>query len=120
MARASINEIILDTVTGRPVTNASVLVTVRNTGLAATIYTGSVGLATTPNPLLTQNGRLIGWLEEGSYALIVTGAFAAQTINFEAVNADFRLQTGGGIIDGGIPSSTGSINDIDGGTPGAV
>lgn len=120
MARAAINEIVLDTITGHPVTNASVLISLRSTGLAAVVYTTATGSSTTPNPLLTQSGRLIGWLDEGSYALVVSGAFAAQTINFEAVNADFRLQAGGGIIDGGTPSSAGSVNDINGGTPGAA
>jgi hypothetical protein len=67
-----------------PKPGASVQVNVRN-GAAATIQDSEVGGGTLTNPLVADSlGRVFGWLEEGSYDLVVDGD-AANTFRLEAV-----------------------------------
>ncbi len=87
MPRVEITEII----TGRDsagvlygLDGASVQVNVRG-GSAATVYAAAAGGTTVPNPLTTNNGRLDGWLDEGSYDLVPTyGGVVGGTLAFEA------------------------------------
>lgn len=66
------------------VDGASVQVNVRG-GSAATVYAGATGGTTLPNPLTSDNGRIDGWLDEGSYDLIPTvSGVVGDTIAFEA------------------------------------
>jgi hypothetical protein len=69
--------------------SASVQVNVRDGG-AATVYAGPTGTTTLPNPLTTDaDGRIEGWVEEGSYDLVVSGALIEPyTQRYEAVKAD--------------------------------
>ena len=73
MSRVEIPEAVI-TVAGAAVSGASVQVNVRSSGAAATVYTSATGGATNANPLSTDSsGRIEGWLEEGSYDLVVSG-----------------------------------------------
>lgn len=66
------------------VDGASVQVNVRGGG-AATVYAGETGGTTLPNPLTSDNGRIDGWLDEGSYDLVPTvSGVVGDTIAFEA------------------------------------
>lgn len=66
---------------------ASVQVNARD-GAAATVYQAATGAATFSNPLTSDSsGRIEGWLDEGSYDLVVSGpGFSTYTQRFEAVN----------------------------------
>lgn len=56
------------------VSGASILVNIRGGG-PATVYAAETGGTTLANPLTsTAEGRIDGWLEEGSYDLVVSGA----------------------------------------------
>lgn len=87
MSRVSINEI----VAGRNsdgfllgLNGASVQINVAG-GAAATVYEADTGGATLTNPLTSSNGRVSGYLAEGSYDLIVTYQSAtAAAVRFEA------------------------------------
>ena len=85
MARVEIPEIVIDA-RGHPVSGASVQVNVRATGSAATVYEAETGVGTRANPLTTTaQGRIEGWLETGSYNLVVTAGVDVYTQAFEAV-----------------------------------
>lgn len=97
MARVEIDQIVFG-VDGTPVTGASVQVNVRNGG-AATVYAAETGTFTLLNPLTTANGQIEGWLEPGSYDLIITDGASGYTARFEAVRAsDLVSGTGQGYI----------------------
>lgn len=93
--RVEINEVVLRTYAKPPVLDqpvlapavgASVQVNVRGGG-AATVYAAATGGGTLPNPLTTDSqGRIDGWLEQGSYDLVVSGGgiAAPYTQPFEA------------------------------------
>lgn len=84
MGRVEIGEVVVDKL-GRPVPAASVRVDNRGGGLA-TVYSSPTGTATLGNPLATDAlGRIEGWLEEGSYDLLVTGNDTSYTQRLEAV-----------------------------------
>lgn len=84
MARVEIGEIVAGQ-SGRPISGGSVQVNVRN-GAAATVYVGETGAATLANPLSTDAfGRIEGWLNEGSYDLVVTANGQTYTQRFDAV-----------------------------------
>ena len=73
MARAEIPFTVNLAATGEAVNGASVQVNVRGGG-AATVYAAETGSGTLGNPLATTpEGRIEGWLEEGSYSLVVSG-----------------------------------------------
>ena len=56
------------------VSGASVLVNLRGGG-PATVYAGETGGTTLANPLTTgSTGRIDGWLEEGSYDMVISGS----------------------------------------------
>jgi len=80
MARVEIPEVVLDS-TGVPVLGASVQVNHRGGG-AATVYSAETGAGTVSNPIITGAlGRIEGWVEPGSYDLVVNGVY---TQRFEA------------------------------------
>jgi hypothetical protein len=88
MARVEIDEVVL-TNKGDAVPGASVQVNVRGGG-AATVYLASTGVATLVNPLTTDgNGRIDGWLEAGSYDLVVTAPTGTYTQAIEAVPGSY-------------------------------
>jgi hypothetical protein len=68
---------------------ASVQVNVRGGG-AATVYAAATGSTTVANPIPTDaDGRIEGWVEEGSYDLVVSGGtITPYTQRYEAVKAD--------------------------------
>lgn len=84
--RAEIHEVVLNN-TGVPLEGASVQVNVRGGG-AATVYEAETGGTTVANPIMTTaQGRIEGWLEEGSYDLVVSGTgITTYTQRFEAVS----------------------------------
>lgn len=86
MARVRITEAALGVDSDRFVKalhGASVQVNVHG-GSAATVYANESGGATLANPLTSSNGRISGWLEEGSYDLVVTQGGDSTTVPFEA------------------------------------
>jgi hypothetical protein len=85
VARAEIGEVVLGS-TGAPVAGASVQVNVRAGG-AATVYQAESGGTQASNPITTDSaGRIDGWLDEGSYDLVVTATgLDSYTQRFEAV-----------------------------------
>lgn len=83
MARVEIDEVVQSPL-GAAVTGASVQVNLRSGG-AATVYTTETGSAAYSNPLTTDElGRIQGWLEEGSYNLVVSYTGSSYTQPFEA------------------------------------
>lgn len=79
MARGEIPFAVEDPSTGMPPTGTiSVQVNIRGGG-AATVYTTEGGGTTAPNPITVPahgsagEGRIDGWLDEGSYDLIISG-----------------------------------------------
>lgn len=73
LARAEI-PFIVQTQSGAVVQGASIQVNNRVGGGAATVYAAETGTGTLPNPITTGlSGRVDGWLEEGQYALAVSG-----------------------------------------------
>lgn len=99
--RVEIPEVVLAS-TGAPVSGASVQVNLRGAG-AATVYAAETGGTTSANPILTDaNGRIEGWLEEGSYDLVVSGTgLTTYTQPFEAVrgsNSPGKIVTTAGDI----------------------
>lgn len=95
MARAEISEVVLAS-SGGAVAGASVQVNVRGGG-AATVYVAETGGTTRANPLTTDSaGRIEGWLDTGSYNLVVSGAgISTYTQAYEAVSGS---GTGSGVI----------------------
>lgn len=97
MARVEIGEVVdkaqpvlgpAGNVTARVVgAGLSVQVNVRGAA-AGTVYQAATGAATFPNPLTSDsNGRVEGWLEEGSYDLVVSGSgITPYTQQFEAAS----------------------------------
>ena len=73
MARVEIPFAVTQTSNGAAVAGASVQVNVRGGG-PATVYAAETGGTTLSNPLTTDAaGRIEGWLDEGSYNLVVSG-----------------------------------------------
>lgn len=98
--RVEINEVVLRSYAKPPVltepvlapaVGASVQVNVRGGG-AATVYAGETGGTTLLNPLTTDGqGRIDGWLEPGSYELVVSGGGIAAPYT-----QPFEVTSGGG------------------------
>lgn len=83
MARVEIAEVVLDQ-NGNALSGRSVQVNTR-AGAAATVYAEATGSTTLDNPLTTSStGQITGWVEEGSYNLVVEGV----TTYYEAVSGD--------------------------------
>lgn len=80
---------VVQALTGAALSGASVLVNTRGSG-AATIYAAETGSGTLPNPLTTgAEGRIDGWLDEGSYDLVISGATIATYLQpLEVVRGD--------------------------------
>jgi hypothetical protein len=76
-----------------PVVGASVQVDVRATGNPATVYAGDIGGTTVSNPLVTDaNGRVNGWVDEGSYVLGISGSgITSYDQPYEAVRGDMSI-----------------------------
>lgn len=73
MARTEI-PFIVQTQGGGVVQGASIQVNNRIGGTAATVYATESGATPAPNPITTGlSGRIDGWLDEGAYALVVSG-----------------------------------------------
>lgn len=90
-SRVEISEVVLNVAT--PVTipdGASVQVNVRD-GDPATVYAAATGSTTVANPLAVSGGRIEGWVDEGSYDLVVSGpGLATYTQRIEAVHGSIR------------------------------
>lgn len=89
MARVEINEAVFKNVGSlAPAPGVSVQVNVR-AGAATTVYQAATGSSTFSNPLSTDaSGRIEGWLEEGSYDLVVSGpGISTYTQRLEAVSS---------------------------------
>lgn len=85
MARVEIDQVVFDDA-GVPLTGASVQVNIAGGG-PATVYADESSGTTVGNPLSTSNGRIEGWLERGSYDLLVSSGPTNYTTRFEAVSA---------------------------------
>lgn len=86
MARKELDVVVINT-SGVPVSGASVLVNIRG-GSAATVYTTEAGGGTAANPVITDaSGRTDGWLDEGSYDLVISHAsFSTYTEPWESIS----------------------------------
>jgi hypothetical protein len=73
-----------------PVSGASVQVNVRAGGSPATVYAAETGGTTVSNPLVTDaQGRVNGWVDEGSYVLNISGSgITSYNQPYEAVRGD--------------------------------
>lgn len=71
------------------VAGASIQVNTR-AGTSSTVYAAETGGATLPNPLTSDSlGRIEGWVDEGSYNLVISGAgLTTYTQRFEANRGD--------------------------------
>jgi hypothetical protein len=90
MARGEITEVVAFSSSGSGVDGATVEIRKRSNNTFATIYTTETGSTTVANPLLSVNGRIEGWLDEGSYLANVSkiGIIQPYTVSFEIVNGD--------------------------------
>lgn len=88
MARVEVTDTVIDT-RGNAMHGVSVQVNTR-AGAAATVYAAETGSTTLTNPLTTDSaGRIEGWLDEGSYNLVVaaTDFTASYDQPIEAISA---------------------------------
>lgn len=83
MARVEIETIVLAG-DGTPITGADVEIKLRNSTLA-TVYLAATGGTTASNPTTTTLGSIPGWLEPGSYDLVITSGALTRTVHYEAV-----------------------------------
>jgi hypothetical protein len=104
MARSEITSTIARSDTGKPLSGVSVEVKNRN-GTAASVYASESAEAALPSNILTSvNGEISGWLEDGSYTLVMTAPdMATKTEYFEAVS--------GAAVNAKVPY-TGATSDI--------
>jgi hypothetical protein len=74
----------------QPAVGASVLVKLRSTGNPVIVYAAETGGTTVSNPLVTDaNGRVNGWVDEGSLVLAVSGSgITSYNQPYEATRAD--------------------------------
>ncbi len=87
MARAEINEVVINNL-GAAVVGTAYTITTRGGG-AASVYAASTG-GTLATQVTDAYGRIEGWLDEGSYNLTISG----YTSYLEQVSADARLTVG--------------------------
>lgn len=99
----------------QPVSGASVLVKLRATGNPVTVYAAETGGTTVTNPLVTDaNGRVNGWVDEGSLILTVSGS-GITTYNqpYEAARADQLVSIDGSRVQSNtMPGSSLADNSI--------
>jgi hypothetical protein len=95
--RSEINEVVALSTTGAGVGGARVQINHRD-GSPATIWADATGPDVLPNPLVSVGGQITGWLDDGSYTLLVTsppgtvpGPFDPTTVNLEIVNGDAHV-----------------------------
>ncbi len=92
MARVELPNNVTKVVGGnlQPLLGASVAIQHRGTGTTATVYGAESGGTTISNPVVTDaDGRIEGWVDEGSYNLVVSGSgISTYTARFEAVRGD--------------------------------
>ena len=94
--RSEIRETV-ETPNGRFITGAQVHV-VTPDGTQVSVYADRTGVTTLPQPLRTTNGRIDGWLEDGSYVFEIAtpdGRTATQAV--EQISADAIRAAAGGI-----------------------
>lgn len=100
MARVELRDTVLRNHAGTlvPAAGASVQVNVRGGG-AATVYAAATGATTLTNPLTaTAEGNIEGWVDEGSYDLVISGTrITTYTQRFEAVAGAAELATRVGV-----------------------
>lgn len=97
MARVQISRTV-QSQAGDTISGATVQVNIRN-GAAAIVYSAETGNATLPSSQVTDaTGRIQGWVDEGSYDLVVTYGGTTQTQRFEAVRGDSSALTNTGNI----------------------
>jgi hypothetical protein len=87
MSRVQLPIMVLDPATGAAVSGASVTVTLRSTGAAASVFSSDAGGTAGTNVLTTDaNGRVGSkWVERGQYDLSVTGTgITAYTVTYDA------------------------------------
>jgi len=98
MARVEI-PILVTLNTGLPAVGASAQVNVRNS-TPDTVYAAETGGTTVTNPLTTDSmGRVEGWVDEGSYDIVVSGSgITTYTQRFEANRGDGTTLIGTGAV----------------------
>jgi microcystin-dependent protein len=97
MARVEIPIVVDKLVSGnwQPASGASVQVNVRGGG-AATVYSAATGGTPLANPLTTDSeGRVVGYADEGSYDLVVSGSgITTYTVEVELARGDSLITIG--------------------------
>ena len=102
----------------QPVSGASVLVKLRSTGNPVTVYADETTGTTVSNPLVTDaNGRVNGWVDEGSLVLTISGsgittynqpyeaARADQLVSINGARVTSNTMPGSSIADASIPNT---------------
>lgn len=109
MARVEIPILVILS-TGLPAVGASAQVNIRNS-VAATVFSGETGGTTVTNPLTTDaNGRIEGWVDEGSYDIVISGSgITTYTQRFEANRGDGTTKIGDGAIAAGTFRVNGNV-----------
>lgn len=109
MARVEIPIIVILN-TGLPADGKSAQVNVRNS-TPATVYAAETGGTTVTNPLTTDSmGRVEGWVDEGSYDIVVSGSgITTYTQRFEASRGDGTTRIGDGAIAAGTFKHVGNV-----------
>lgn len=86
MARSEITSTIARSDNGQPLTGVAVEVKTR-AGAAATVYSSEAGAALSSNILYSVDGEISGWLDDGSYTLVMTAPdLATRTEYIEAIS----------------------------------
>jgi hypothetical protein len=110
MARVEIPYSVINTTSGAAVSGASAQVNLRGAG-AATVFAAETGGTTLPNPLTSDsNGRIEGWVDEGSYDITVSGgSITTYTVRMEANRGDGTTKIGDGAVAAGTFKHVGNI-----------
>src|ERR1700750_878345 len=98
MARVEIPTLVILS-TGLPAVAASAQINIRNS-TPATVFANETGGTTVTNPLTTDSmGRVEGWVDEGSYDIVISGSgITTYTQRFEANRGDGTTKIGDGAI----------------------
>jgi hypothetical protein len=111
MARIEIPHIVI-TSAGAPAVGALATVNIRNGGPASIFVNESTAdLTAASNPLTTDSmGRIEGWVNEGSYDIVVSGAgITTYTQRFEANRGDGTTLIGTGAVAAGTFKVVGNV-----------